>query len=227
MPATYYEESYSSTYSLTKVFAWLFYAILLTGITCIGLPYLLVYMNAVNAYFGIMMGGIIAVFILSFLGQMIIARTKSKPVAIVVYSLFAISMGIWISPLTIMYQLSTIAIALLTTAGIFGIMALYGTITKRDLSGFGTFLFMILFGCLFLTLINFIIGSYFVDWIISYIVLAIYIGFIAFDIQRVKKIAQSGQLNLNIALLMALNLYIDFIYIFIRLVAIIGSSRND
>lgn len=64
------------------------------------------------------------------------------------------------------------------------------------------------------------------DWILSYVTLAIYIGFIAFDIQKVKRIAETNQGTTNIALLMALNLYIDFVYVFIRIVNLIGNSKK-
>ena len=62
--------------------------------------------------------------------------------------------------------------------------------------------------------------------ILSYVTLAIYIGFIAFDVQRVKNITQTNQGTTNIALLMALNLYIDFVYVFIRIVNLIGNSKK-
>lgn len=226
MSSLYYEQTQTSSYSMSKVFGWMFYAILITALTAFGLPYALVALNITSAYYGIMIGGLIALVILSFVGNFIIASTKSKPVAITIFTLFSISMGIWISPIILMYELSTIFVALTVTAGIFGVMAIYGAVTKRDLTGFGSFLFMILFGAIIISFINIFVASSTVDWIISYVILAVYIGFIAFDVQRVKRIADSGQMTTNIALLMALNLYIDFVYIFIRLVALIGASRD-
>ncbi len=227
METRYYDDTRSSSYSMTKVFGWMFYAILITAIVCIGLPYLLVAVHAENLYNGILIGGLIAVFLLSFLGQFIIANAKSKISAISVFTLFAIAMGIWISPLAVMYEIQTLGLALVTTSAVFGIMALYGLITKRNLSGFGSFLFMLLFGCLIMTLINIFVGSTVVSWVTSYIILAIYIGFIAYDVQRVKRLASTGALTTNISLLMALNLYIDFVYVFIRIVSLIGNSRNN
>ena len=115
---------------------------------------------------------------------------------------------------------------LLVTAGVFGLMALYGAITKRDLSKFGSFLMMLLLGVIFISIINIFIANSTLDWILSYVTLAIYIGFIAFDVQRVKNITQTNQGTTNIALLMALNLYIDFVYVFIRIVNLIGNSKK-
>ena len=105
-------------------------------------------------------------------------------------------------------------------------MALYGAVTKRDLSKFGSFLMMLLLGVIFVSIINIFIANSTLDWILSYVTLAIYIGFIAFDIQRVKNITQTNQGTTNIALLMALNLYIDFVYVFIRIVNLIGNSKK-
>lgn len=225
METTYYSTESTSSFTMTKVFGWMFYAILLTALTAFGLPYLLVAINQTELYGGILIAGLIAVFVLSFIGQFVIARAKSKPVAISIFSLFAVAMGIWISPLVIMYEAEVLIYSLFVTSGIFGIMAIYGAVTKRDLSGFGSFLFMMLLGSLVLLLLNLLIQSDGLNWVLSYVVLAVYIGFIAFDINRVKKMAATGQFGLNAALLMALNLYIDFVYVFIRVVALIGNKN--
>ena len=86
---------------------------------------------------------------------------------------------------------------------------------------------MLLLGCLVVSIFNIFFANTTVDWIISYVLLAVYIGFIAVDIQRVKRLADSNQLNLNSSLLLALNLYIDFVYVFIRVVALVGNSRRN
>ncbi len=226
MASTYYSEVDSSSNSMTKVFGWMFLAILVTAATAFGLPYFLVAINATEAYYPVLIGGMIATVILSFVGQFVIARAQSKAVAATVFLLFAAAMGIWISPLVILYDLGTLVYALFTTSAVFGIMAVYGAVTKRDLSGFGSFMIMLLLGCLVVSIFNIFIANTTLDWILSYVILAVYIGFIAYDVQRVKRLSQSGQMNTNIALLMALNLYIDFVYIFIRLVAIIGRNRD-
>ena len=223
MQDTYYYGTQVKSYSMSKVFGWMFYAILLTAITSIGLPYILYTTASEYLYNGFLIGGLIATFVLTFIGQFVMLRTKSKVLAITIFSLFAISMGIWISPLILMYDLNVIGTSLLVTSGIFGIMAIYGAITKRDLTGFGNTLFMLLVGALFVSIINIFIASTTVDWILSYVLLGVYIGFIAYDVQKVKQIAESGQLTTNVSLLMALNLYLDFVYIFVKLVQIIGN----
>ena len=221
-----YGNSNTSTYTMSKVFGWLFYAILLTAVTSVGLPFLLAAINAVELYSTITFVGLIVVFILSFASTIVIARTQSKAVAITMFSLFAVAMGTWISPLIISYDLGTVVYALFVTAGVFGIMALYGALTKRDLSGFGSLLMMVLIGALILSLLNIFFASTPLDWVLSYVILGVYIGFVAFDVQRIKRLSQAGQLNINTSLIMALNLYIDFVYIFIRLLAILGRNRD-
>ena len=86
----------SSSFTMTKVFGWMFLAILITAAVSIGLPYGLLAVGAGDAYYGILIAGLIAVIILSFVGSFVIAKTKSKPLAITVFCLFAAAMGIWI-----------------------------------------------------------------------------------------------------------------------------------
>lgn len=226
MSTVYYSDSSTNTYSMTKVFGWMFYAILLTAVTAFGLPYLLVALNATDLYLPILIGGIIAVLVLCFLGRFIIANAKSKVTAVTVFSLFAIAMGTMISTFTILYEISSIVYALAITAGVFGIMAVYGFVTKRDLNRFGSFLVMLLIGALLVSIVNIFIANSTLDWILSYVILGIYIGFIAYDVQQVKKLAESGQLTTNVSLLMALNLYVDFVYIFIRILSIVGKLKD-
>lgn len=222
MERTYYSYSSGSTYSMSKVFGWMFYAILITALTSLGVPYLLVYFGVPELYNPLLFIGLISVFILCFVAQRIIMTSRIKATPIVVFTLFAVSMGLWISPLVISYDLTSIVYTLFITSAIFGIMAIYGAVTKRDLTGFGSFLFMLLLGSIILTLFNTLFaGSMGLNWFLSYLTLGIYIGFIAYDVQKVKRIAESGQLSNNISLLMALNLYIDFVYVFIRLLSLI------
>ena len=226
MNTSYYENTQEKTYSMSGVFGWMFLAILLTGATAFGLPYLLAASDSLELYIGILIGGLVSVLVLTFVGRWIISTTKSAFVAILIFSLFSISMGVWISPLILFYEIEVVGTSLLVTAVIFGIMAIYGSVTKTDLSGFGSILFMILIGAILISIINIFIANTYIDWIISYVLLAVYVGFVAYDVQNVKKLAESGQLTTNVSLLMALNLYVDFIYIFIRLLAIINEARD-
>lgn len=225
----YYENSTSnSSYSMYKVFGWMFYAIILTAIAAFGVPLLIASMGGtLDTLNGVILVASIVVLVLSFATPTITMKTKSSATAVGIFSLFAIAMGTMISYVVIIYDLNIIIYALGVTSLIFGAMAIYGYVTKRDLSGFGSFLMMILIGSLLMTVINIFIGSQMMDFIISYIILGVYIGFIAYDIQNVKRIASRGMLNTNISLLMALNLYLDFIYIFIRLVSIISNSKRN
>lgn len=220
------EQKIDSNSSMAKVFGWLFFAILLTALTSVGVPLLLNAIGAVDSYGTLVFVSAIVLILLSFLGNYIIATSRSKPVVITVFSLYSISMGMGISPVILSYSLSTIVYSLFITAGVFGIMALYGFITKRDLSGFGSFLIMLLLGSLFISLINIFIANEAIDWILSYVILGLYIGLIAFDVQRLKRLSQSGQMNINMSLLMALNLYIDFVYIFIRVLSLVARNRD-
>ena len=86
MSTIYYDESKSSSYSMSKVFGWMFYAILLTAVTSIGVPFILATTGNENLYFTLLIVGLVGVFILSFVTQYVIASSKSKGVAITVFS---------------------------------------------------------------------------------------------------------------------------------------------
>ena len=119
----------------------------------------------------------------------------------------------------------------LITAGTFGIMALYGYTTKRDLTSIGRLLFMGLIGIIIATLVNvFFVKSPGMDLIISYIGVLIFVGLTAWDTQKIKQmlamqtdVDESAQ---KIALLGALSLYLDFINQFLYLLRIFGRSDS-
>ncbi len=231
--ANRYESFEVTQVTMTKVFGWMFYGLLLTFGSALGL-----YLSACNglisvdAYFMVIGIAAVSYFIYSFIAIFAMARTKSKTTSIVLYSIYALLLGALLSSIFVTYEIGSIVYALGITSVIFGIMALYGYFTKRDLSGFGSVLFMILLGCIFITLVNMIIQLFNpsmmsgLTWVISYIMLGVIIGYVAFDIQSVKKAARCGGLPSSLPIFLAFNLYTDFIYIFIRIIQLVGEAKN-
>ncbi len=226
-------ESFAVDSSLvTKVFAWMFYGLFLTFGSALGL--FLTAANgliSVDTYSTVLTVSLIGYFIFAFISIFIISFTKNKVVALVAYSLYALLLGILLSSIFVVFEVGSIVYALGVTAAVFGIMALYGYFTKRDLSGFGSVLFMILIGVLILSLVNGLLSLFgagldILDWILSYVMLGVIIGYVAFDVQNIKKAASFGGLPSSLPILLAFNLYTDFIYIFIRLLALIGRERD-
>lgn len=116
----------------------------------------------------------------------------------------------------------------LITAGVFGAMSVYGYTTARDLTQFGTFLRMALFGLIICLVINIFWANNTLEWIISIAGVLIFIGLTAWDTQKIKQMAQmmpsSGYGHL--ATLGALSLYLDFINLFLYLLRFFGNSRD-
>ena len=126
--------------------------------------------------------------------------------------------------------MTSIAKVFFITAGTFGVMAVYGTTTKKDLSSIGNICFMALIGLVIATLVNLFLKSATFDYILSYIGIAIFVGLTAWDTQKMKRVL-STQYEVNegaqkLALLGALNLYMDFINLFLYLLRIFGNSNN-
>ena len=145
------------------------------------------------------------------------------------FCLFSAMMGTWLAPIFFVYRLGTIVYTLFITAGTFGAMSVYGYFTKRDLSGIASYLTMALFGLLILMVVNIFAKSTTMEWIISIVGVLLFIGLTAWDTQMVKKIAQANldpALSDKLATIGALNLYLDFINLFIFLLRIFGGGRD-
>ena len=111
-------------------------------------------------------------------------------------------------------------------------MAVYGLVTKRDLSGFGSFLLMGLIGFLIASVVNIFLNSSTLYWAISFIGVLIFTGLTAYDVQRIKQMGEKGILSQGEeavkkgAIMGALALYLDFINLFLMLLRFFGVSRD-
>lgn len=145
------------------------------------------------------------------------------------FVIYAIIMGVFISAFTMFVPIEVIAISFGITCVIFGILALIGLTAKRDLSFLGLVALGLFLGALLVALFNIIWSLVFpgtfqtLYWIVSYAIFIAMMLITIFDVWRVKKIAQKGENSNNIALYCAFNLYVDFIYIFIRVLGIVAS----
>ena len=140
--------------------------------------------------------------------------------------------GLTLSTVFLAYTSSSIAGTFFITAGMFGAMALYGLVTKRDLSGLGSFLFMGLIGLIIASVVNIFLTNSGLDWIISLIGVGIFTGLTAYDVQKIKRMGEEGILEQGEAavkkgaILGALALYLDFINLFLMLLRFFGGSRD-
>jgi FtsH-binding integral membrane protein len=145
---------------------------------------------------------------------------------------YSILNGLTLSTIFLAYTHASIAGTFLVTAGMFGAMAVYGMVTKRDLSGMGSFMFMGLIGILLASVVNIFLKSSVLYWAISAIGVLVFVGLTAYDVQKIKNIGEEGIMQQGEAairkgsIIGALALYLDFINLFLMLLRFFGGSRD-
>ena len=141
---------------------------------------------------------------------------------------YAAVMGISLTPVLLLYTGSSLTRVFLISAGAFGGLSLWGYTTKRDLTGMGAFLRMGLFGLIIAILVNMFVKSSGFDWALSVIGVVIFSGLTAYDTQNLKMMyhpADSSEISGKKAISGALQLYLDFINLFLYLLRFLGDRR--
>ena len=173
-------------------------------------------------------GMLIAMLAMAFIIPMRLNKMSSGTV-LLMFCIFSALMGAWLAPIFWVYKLGTIVYTFFITAGTFGAMSVYGYFTKSNLDRIGSYLMMALFGLIILIVVNIFAKSSTIEWIVSIAGLLIFIGLTAWDTQQVKKLAAANlepQLADKLATMGAMNLYLDFINLFLFILRIFGGSRD-
>jgi uncharacterized protein len=163
------------------------------------------------------------VFFLSFRIQ-----HMSAGAAQITYWIYAAVNGVSLSIIFLAYTQASIARAFFVTAATFAAMSLYGYTTRRDLSGFGSFLFMGLIGIIIASLVNIFLASSALNFAISVIGVLVFVGLTAYDTQKIKEMyvaSDDGQVMGKKSIMGALSLYLDFINLFLMLLRLFGDRR--
>ena len=144
------------------------------------------------------------------------------------FYLFAVINGLALSSIFVVYTGASIAKTFFITAGTFGGMTVFGYTTKQDLSKMGSILYMALWGLIICLIVNLFAHSSTLDWIISIAGVIIFVGLTAWDTQQIKSMAEQLPASSagHLATIGALNLYLDFINLFLYLLRFFGSSRD-
>lgn len=171
-------------------------------------------------FFGLMIAELVLVFTLS--GAI---NRLSQFTATAIFIAYSALNGVTLSILALLYTASSISSTFVTTAGMFGAMSLYGYMTKRDLTSWGSFLFMGLIGVVIASVVNIFVGSSPVSWVISAIGVIVFTGLTAYDTWKIKEMAAHGTEGRKPAILGALTLYLDFINLFLMLLRFTGNRR--
>ncbi len=207
----------------TKVFLWMFIGLLVTFLTG---AYTSTNIDALEVIFS---QGLYWVFAVAEIVLAIILSArihKMQPTtAKILYLLYTFLTGLTLSSIFIVYKLQSIMLVFLVSSILFLVFALIGHFTKIDLSKIGIYLIMILFGIILCSIINIFLGNETFDIIISCISVVVFLGYIAYDIQKIKRI--DGMLpEDNLAVIGAFELYLDFINLFLDLLRLFGKSDD-
>ena len=160
------------------------------------------------------------VFFLSFRINKLQAST-----AFVLFMVYAGLLGLMLSSVFLAYTGASVTRTFFISAASFGALSLYGYTTKRDLTKIGSLLFMALIGLILASVVNFFLKSTALYWIITYAGVLIFVGLIAWDTQKIKRLSEQATDETSgrrIAILGSLMLYLDFINLFLFLLRIFG-----
>lgn len=211
---------------MLKVYNYMTSGVLLTGIIA-----MLVGSNEalLNAIYGSGLHWIVALAPLAFVMVMSFGVHKMKSSTLqMIFWAFAATMGVSMAWIFAAYTGTSIARTFFITAASFGALSLYGYTTKKSLSGMGTFLFMGLIGLLIAIVVNIFLGSSMLQFIISVAGVLIFAGLTAYDTQRIKEsyhMMATGEAVAKGAIMGAVNLYLDFVNLFMFLLQFLGNRE--
>ena len=209
---------------VSKTFLWMCFGLLVTFLTGYFVSHSEVMLE--NIYGG--MSYWIFVIVELVLVIVLSARVmKMKPAtAKVCFLFYSFVSGLTFASIFVYYAIDSIMLIFLVAAVIFAVMALIGYTTKVDLTRVGTYLFFALIAALITMIINIFLGSSTLAMIISVVCVLIFIGITAYDVQKIKMLENSGLPKENLAIYGALDLYLDFINLFLHLLQLFGRSRD-
>lgn len=218
---------------MSRVYLWMFVALIISAFTAIythasGLFFTEVEGRMVLKNQGLFWFAIIAEFALVFILSLAISRLSAL-VATVMFIAYAALNGLTLSMVLMAYTTSSAVNTFFVTAGTFGVMSFVGFTTKQDLTRFGSYLFMALIGVIIASVINIFTRSSVIEWVISFAGLAVFIGLTAYDTNKLKIMADNmsadSEQGKKFAIYGALQLYLDFINIFLYLLRLFGERK--
>lgn len=209
---------------IRQVYAWMGAGLAITAfmaLVTLSSPALL---NAVIGnrllFFGLMIGELALVFTLS--GAI---NRMSAATATLIFMAYSALNGVTLSIVALVYTADSIASTFVVTAGMFGAMSVYGYVTKRDLTSWGSFLFMGLIGVVIASVVNIFLANSTVAWVLSGAGVIVFTGLTAYDTWKIKEMSAQGTEGRKPAILGALTLYLDFINLFLMLLRFTGNRR--
>lgn len=230
-PPPYYGQNAVTTQTnsvMKRVYVRMFIGMLISAFCALGVASSQAAMQFIFGNQIVFWGLFIGMLVMAFMIPARLTR-MSTATCLLLFCIFSAVMGVWLAPIFIVYKLGTIVYTFFITAGTFGAMSIYGYFTKSDLSKIGTYLVMALWGLIIAIVVNIFLKSSALEWIISIVGVLLFTGLTAWDTQTVKRLAAANldpQMTDKLATMGALNLYLDFINLFLFLLRIFGGGRD-
>ena len=209
---------------LTNTFFRMFLGLIASAITAFYALYSGAYYNIImsGGYYYLALAEIAVVFVFSLL-----FRKLSPTMVTILYFAYAFLNGFTLSILFVAYTLSSICYAFVGTALLFGILAFIGYKTDKDLSNWRTILLVSLITGLILTIFNILIGSTILSTILDWVILFIFFGLTIYDTNKIKLMHEQGFCDEDkLYIYGAMELYLDFINIFLRILSLFGKRKK-
>ena len=209
---------------LTQSFFWMFLGLLVTtgvGFLISSLPE-----ETLFRYAGLALPLLLVQLVVAFVLSLAIRRI-SATVGLLLFFVYAAITGVTLGFVLLTYELGSIVAAGSSAAAVFGAAAIYGTVTKRDLSGLGPYLFMGLVGIIVASLVNMFIGWQWLSFGVSVLGVVVFTALTAYDVQKIQRgdiAAWAGSMEKG-AVMGAFKLYLDFINLFFMLLRLFGNNR--
>lgn len=212
---------------LTKVYGWMFAGLLITAVVAFSVASSETLIGALIqnrlVFWALIISQLGLVFYLSARVEHMAATTAAA-----LFMLYSASVGVTTSVILLIYTSASIASTFVITAGMFGTLAVVGSITKKDLSGWGSLLFMGLIGVILASIVGIFWQNDALQFVISIVGVVVFTGLTAYDAQRLKQMAVAlpdGRVG-SYAVVGALSLYLDFINLFFFLLRLLGGRRD-
>ncbi len=214
---------------MKDIYVWVAIALAITGVTAYTVAHTPVLLSLVFAGKFTMWALLIATVALVWHLSSAVSRLSLKAVT-AMFLIYSVLNGLTMASIFIVYTMTSIASVFFVTAGTFALMSAYGYLTKADLSKLGNLCLMGLFGLIIATLVNMFFANSFLDMILAYAGVLIFVGLTAYDTKRIREIAYANNTGTTdngakLAIMCALTLYLDFINLFIYMLRIFGEKK--
>lgn len=213
---------------LSRVYGWMTLALVISGVTAfLATTNETIIRLTIGNGFGFL---ILAVAELALVWWLTASIHKiSSGAAFFAFILYSVLNGVTLSSIFLVYKIESIFMVFFISAGMFAAMAVYGTVTKSSLSSFGKYFAMALVGIIIASLVNFLLRSPMLDWFLSIITVVLFTGLTAYDAQKMLAVsnnASDDEVFKKASVIGALELYLDFINIFLAMLRLFGRRRD-